>query len=133
MKRFISMVVSLAVLLPATAMAAKVTEGEEAKKLFEAEKATAVILMQKDKKFVLRHKGADTPEPKEIKVKVGERVFITNDEEKIVHNVYDSTESDWVLKKQEPSSVAAVAFEKAGTHNILCAIHPQMVTTVIVQ
>ena len=49
-----------------------------------------------------------------------------NDEEKTVHNVYDATDHNWVLKKQLPSSVAAVKFKEPGAHDLRCAIHPGM-------
>lgn len=110
-----------------------VTEGDDAKKLYDAEKAKSQVLVQKDKNFILRAGGAETPKPTDLKVKAGERFFIANEEGEYVHNVYDESDAGWVLKKQEPSSVAAIAFDAPGVHKLRCAIHPQMRITVTVQ
>lgn len=131
----ISVAVSAAFLLLATnAMAATtVVEGADAKKLYDAEKATSNVLVQKDKNFILRAGGTETPKPTEMKVKAGQRFYIANEEGEFVHNVYDETDAGWVLKKQEPAGIAAISFDKAGEHNLRCAIHPQMKIKVIVE
>ena len=49
--------------------------------------------------------------PKKLTVKAGEQIFLTNEEEKYVHNVYDTTDNSWVLKKQEPGGVAVISFQ----------------------
>ncbi|MGO9483296.1 MAG: hypothetical protein ACLPX9_01755 [Rhodomicrobium sp.] len=128
------LLLALCLFFPAlTHAAVVVTEGNDAKKIYEEEKGKAQILVQKDKNFVLRARGVDTPKPKEIKVKAGERFFIINEEMEYVHNVYDESDDKWVLEKQEPSSVAAIVFDAPGEHRLRCAIHPQMKITVIVQ
>jgi plastocyanin len=125
---------ALCLLFPALTYAATaVTEGDEAKKLYETEKGKAQILVQKDKNFILRTEGAETPKPATLKVKAGERFYILNEEAEYVHNVYDESDAGWVLKKQEPSTVAAVSFGSPGEHKLRCAIHPQMRITVAVQ
>lgn len=132
-KTLLSLAFSL-LFLPAIACAATtVTEGDDAKKLYDAEKGKAQILVQKDKVFILRAGGVETPKPDQIKVKAGEHFYIANEEGEYVHNVYDETDAGWVLKKQEPSSVAAVSFSAPGEHHLRCAIHPQMKVTVAVQ
>jgi plastocyanin len=119
--------VFLACDFPALVHAATVvTEGDDAKKLYEAEKGKAKILVQKDKNFILRVGSDETVKPAELKLKAGERFFIINEEMEYVHNVYDESDSGWVLKKQEPASVAAVSFDSPGEHKLRCAIHPQM-------
>lgn len=105
-----------------------VLEGEQAEKLYEVEKEKAKILVQQNKIFILRIGEQETPKPESIKVKAGERFYITNEEHSFVHNVYDMSDSSWVLKKQEPSKVAAIAFHKPGIHKLRCAIHPTMKT-----
>lgn len=110
-----------------------VVEGDAAKKLYATEKDKVQTLVQKDKEFLLRTAdGTEVSKPEKITVKVGERIYVTNEEMEIVHNVYDSTDTSWLLKKQEASSVAAITFLKAGQHKLRCAIHPIMKTEVVV-
>jgi plastocyanin len=66
-------------------------------------------------------------------VKAGEYFFIVNEEDKFIHNVYDMDDESWILKKQEPSGIAAIKFDEAGTHAIRCAIHPTMKTLIKVE
>ena len=111
----------------------KVAEGDDAQKLFDAQKSKAQILVQKDTSFHLRKPGAaEEDRPQTLTVKAGEAFFITNEEAAFVHNVYDETDASWVLKKQVPSSVAALSFDSPGEHKLRCAIHPKMQITVIV-
>lgn len=129
----ISGLVSVGLLFAPAAYAggAVVVEGDFAKGLYDKEKGSAQTLMQVDKEFILQAAdGTKTEKPEEMTVKVGERFFITNDEEKFVHNVYDTSDSTWVLQKQEPTAVAAVTFEDPGEHKLRCAIHPKMKITV---
>lgn len=114
--------------------ATQVVEGDAAKTAYEKDKATAYILKQKDTVFsLISPGGAETPSPKEVTVKPGEVIFILNEEEKVVHNVYDESDHSWVLKKQEPSTVASISFSEAGVHKLRCAIHPKMKITVNVK
>lgn len=127
--------VLVGLLLPSAAYAGtKVLEGEEAKKMYEQTKATANTLRQTNTIFVLKKPdGTETEKAEEMKVKVGEYIFITNEEEKVVHNVYDESDQSWVLKKQEPGNIAAIAFDTAGVHKLRCAIHPKMKIVVTVE
>jgi len=113
--------------------ATKVTEGDDARTQYEAEKAKAKTLAQKEKVFILRAGGAEAQKPEKLTVTAGERFFITNEEAEYVHNVFDESDAGWVLKKQDPGTVAAISFDSPGVHKIRCAIHPQMKTTVIVE
>src|SRR5262245_28063524 len=106
------LLLALCLLLPTIVYAkAAVVEGDDAKKAYEADKNKAQMLVQKDKNFILRSDGADTLKPDRFRVKVGERFYILNDEAEYVHNVYDQSDAGWVLKKQEPASMAAVSFD----------------------
>jgi plastocyanin len=121
-------------IIPAAGYAAThVTEGDEAKKLYETDKGKAQVLVQKDKVFILRIGQKETHKPDAITVKAGERFYIVNEEDTFVHNVYDTTDSNWVLRKQDPSNVAAVVFDTPGKHFLRCAIHPIMKIDVVVQ
>ncbi len=135
MKKIASGLIALTVFMPTVAFAGTtVIEGDEAKKMYESSKGKAHALAQKDKTFILRTPdGSETPAPKSFTVKAGEPIFLTNEEEKYVHNVYDNTDNSWVLKKQNPSEVAVITFSKAGEHKLRCAIHPKMKVTVNVQ
>ncbi len=113
--------------------ASKVLDGDDAQHLYDAEKSKAQVLVQKDTSFHLRKPGtAEEDKPATLTVKKGEYFFIVNEEMAYVHNVYDETDASWVLKKQAPSSVAALSFDSSGEHKLRCAIHPKMQVTVIV-
>jgi plastocyanin len=106
-----------------------VVEGDDAAKLYQADKGKALSLVQKNKEFLLRTAdGKETLKPEIVTVKVGQRLYILNEEMTFVHNVYDETDANWVLKKQEPSKVAVITFDKPGNHILRCAIHPTMKT-----
>jgi plastocyanin len=128
MRRLILLVLVVFLVLPARAFAdAAVVEGDEAVKLYQADKGKAQTLVQKGKEFILRAPdGKETSKPESMTVKVGERFYVSNEEMEFVHNIYDMTDSSWVLKKQEPSKIAAITFTKSGEHNLRCAIHPMM-------
>ena len=119
---------TILVLMPVAVLAETgVIEGDEAKALLEERKETAAFLSQENKVFVLKKPNGESIDmPEEITVDAGEYLFITNDEEKVVHNVYDVTDHSWVLKKQLPKGVAAVKFSEPKTHQLRCAIHPKM-------
>jgi len=113
----------------------KVLEGSDAKQQLKSKGDSAIVLVQKKKNFYLKSPSQKKLQrkPQEVRVNVGELVFITNEEKKVIHNVYDESDQSWVLTKQEPGGVAAVAFDKPGKHVLRCAIHPKMKTTVIVE
>ncbi|MDX1453313.1 MAG: hypothetical protein R3183_12210 [Oleiphilaceae bacterium] len=112
-----------------------VLEGSEARSKMKTVGEQAVILMQKKKTFYLKTADTTKPKrkPKEVYIKRGDYLFITNDEKKVVHNIYDESDDSWVLTKQDPGEVAAISFEKKGLHVLRCAIHPTMKTTVVVE
>lgn len=126
-------VASVLVSLTSPALAGKAIEGDEAKKMYDAKGASTKVLAQKDKTFILRDGGKESPNPEELHVKAGEIFFLTNEEEKFVHNVYDTSDKSWVLQKQEPAGVAAVSFDEPGTHELRCAIHPKMKIKVVAE
>ena len=122
--------------MASTALAAEtqVLEGDEAQAMYETSKSEHYTLRQIDKIFSLvAPDGTETPKPESVTVAPGEFIFITNEEEKVVHNVYDQSDQSWVLKKQEPGGYAAIAFGKPGQHKLRCAIHPKMKITVNVE
>lgn len=107
--------------------AAQAIEGAEAEKLYAADKGKAQVLVQKDKIFILRAAdGTEILKPETITVKAGERFYVVNEEHSFVHNIYDVTDSSWVLKKQQPGGVAAIIFDTPKKHSLRCAIHPTM-------
>ena len=63
---------------------------------------------------------------KEISVKVGDQVVFKNDDE-VTHNVYSVTPGmAFDLKRQAPGASSTVPFQKEGTAEVLCSIHPKM-------
>lgn len=135
MKKQYIMAVLAATFMPLAAQAnTSVLEGAEAKAKYESMKGKAQVLAQKDKIFILRAPdGSATEKPKKMTVKVGEPIFLTNEEEKYTHNVYDNTDNSWVLKKQAPSEVAVITFGAPGEHKLRCAIHPKMKIKVTIE
>jgi plastocyanin len=111
-----------------------IVEGAPAKADFAAAKDKTKIIGQKDKTFTATEPGKPlVADAKALTVAIGEKIFITNDEEKYVHNIYDLTDDSWVLKKQAPGETASIAFDKPGVHKLGCAIHPQMLIEVTVK
>ncbi|NRA88299.1 MAG: hypothetical protein HRU28_13120 [Rhizobiales bacterium] len=132
----ISLILAGAMLLATTVVTAaiEVTEGDEAVNIYESQKNEGVVLVQKDKSFFLRtESGDESINKKTFTLKSGQLLFLINDERRYVHNIYDTTDKGWVLKKQKPSEVAVVVFDKVGKHKLKCAIHPRMKVTVIVE
>ena len=112
----------------------RVVEGDEAKALYDKSSSEFNTLRQSNKTFILvAPDGMETPKPKKLTVAPDELIFITNEEEKFVHNVYDRSDRSWVLKKQEPGGYAAISFSEPGEHKLRCAIHPKMKITVKVE
>lgn len=128
MYRIFAFLIVLLIAVPSTGHAGiQVTEGDEAKTLYAADKGKVQVLVQKNKEFTLRAPGGkETPKSETITVKVGERFYIVNEEDTFVHNVYDVTDSSWVLRKQSPGNVAALVFNTPGKHSLRCAMHPIM-------
>lgn len=117
--------------LSTTTAKADVIEGEKARTEYENAKGKSAVLIQKKKKFYFQENGGKKiKKPKSITIKVGQPLFIINDEKKIVHNVFDESDSSWVLKKQAAGEKAYTIFNEPGVHKLRCAIHPKMKVTV---
>ena len=112
-----------------------VYEGKEAKNRLSNNKDISFILEQNKKTFHLKQPGNANKErkPDQFTIKVNEEFYITNEENRIIHNVYDVSDDSWVLTKQLPGEVAAVSFGKPGIHELKCAIHPKMNVKIIVE
>ncbi len=80
-----------------------------------------VLVTQKDKAFSAT----------EITVKTTDSVVFRNDDS-VAHNVF-SKDAAFNLKIQPPGDKKAVSFDKPGTYQVRCAIHPKMVLTVTVK
>jgi len=62
----------------------------------------------------------------EITVKVGEKIRFENDDA-VVHNVFSSSPGhEFNLKTQKPGQKSELSFDKEGTVEVRCAIHPTM-------
>jgi hypothetical protein len=92
----------------------------------------ALVITQKDIKFVAQGQGraADEVAVKDVTVRQGESLYIRNDEDSTVHNIYDEDDMTMVIEKQLPKSVTKITYLSTGTHHIRCAIHPQMKMTI---
>ncbi len=114
-------------------IAADIIQGKQAEKVYKAEKSKFITLVQNHRAFIVRMgNGEEIAKPKEFTVKFGEKLFIVNEEEKFIHNVYDSSHKRWILRKQKPGEVAILDPEK-GKYKLRCAIHPQMKINLIVE
>lgn len=77
---------------------------------------TDYTVSQKGKKF----------RPSEISINVGDSIIFVNDD-KTRHNVYSkSTGLEFKIKKQKPGDRNTISFDRAGTAEVRCAIHPKM-------
>ena len=80
-------------------------------------------VVQKDKQFA----------PDDLTVKVGESVTFTNDDP-YFHNVFSMSEAKTFDLGNFPSGEArSVTFDKTGTVDIECTIHPLMNMTITVE
>jgi plastocyanin len=85
--------------------------------------ANELVVSQKGKEFF----------PKEIKVKVGQKITFINDD-KVAHNVFSkAVGNDFNLKIQKPGDVGEAVFKAEGELEVRCAIHPKMVLKVKVE
>ena len=74
------------------------------------------VIAQKDRTF----------SQAELDIKRGDRVIFKNADE-VTHNVFSSTKGmEFEIKRQEPGESTAVPFDKEGTAEVRCAIHPRM-------
>lgn len=64
--------------------------------------------------------------PKEIEVRPGDTVRISNDDE-FSHEVYvDGEGMKFESGEKEPGQFSEIGFPRAGTFEVLCHIHPKM-------
>lgn len=82
--------------------------------------ADEVVVTQKDKLFG----------PGKISIKTTDEVVFRNDDS-VAHNVF-SKDAAFNLKIQPPGDKKSVHFDKPGTYEVRCAIHPKMVLKVTV-
>jgi plastocyanin len=69
----------------------------------------------------------------EITVKPGDTVVFANDDD-VAHNVFcNNPDCKFNAKIQTPGTKSPVKFEKEGTYEVRCAIHPKMKLTVTVK
>jgi plastocyanin len=69
----------------------------------------------------------------EVTIKPGESVVFTNDDD-VAHNVFcNNPDCKFNTKIQTPGTKSPVKFEKEGTYEVRCAIHPKMKLTVHVK
>ena len=81
------------------------------------------VITQKDKTFSAT----------ELTVKPGDTIVFKNDDD-VTHNVFSQTSGfEFNSKTQAPGAEASVSFDKAGTVEVRCAIHPKMKAIVHVQ
>ena len=81
------------------------------------------VITQKDKAF----SAAD------LTVKAGDTVVFKNEDD-VTHNVFSQTPGFvFNSKTQAPGAETSALFDKAGTVDVRCAIHPKMKLTINVQ
>jgi plastocyanin len=69
----------------------------------------------------------------EMTVKLGDKIVFKNDDE-VTHNVFSITQGmEFDLRRQAPGSSSIVPFDKEGTVEVHCSIHPRMKLIVHVQ
>jgi len=86
--------------------------------------AESHTLIQKDKHF----------DQATIKIKKGDTIVFKNEEKDITHNVFSLGPTNaFELKTQAPGSSSEVKFDKPGTVDVECAIHPTMKLKVTVE
>ncbi len=85
--------------------------------------ATGLVITQKDKAFL----------PGTIDVKVGD-VLRVNNEDPFLHHVYiESPTMNYNSGEQPPGRTIEIKFDRAGTFEARCAIHPKMLLVVHVK
>jgi plastocyanin len=69
----------------------------------------------------------------DISIRLGERLIFKNNDE-VTHNVYSLTPGmAFDLQRQAPGGSSSVSFNKEGTAEVRCSIHPKMKLIVHVQ
>jgi plastocyanin len=78
------------------------------------------VITQKDKTFSVP----------ELTVKAGETIVFKNDDD-VTHNTFSQTPGfEFNSKTQAPGTEHSVNFDKSGTVEVRCAIHPKMKTVI---
>jgi plastocyanin len=81
------------------------------------------VITQKDKAFSVA----------ELTAKSGDTIVFKNDDD-VAHNVFSQTPGfEFNAKTQVPGTETPVNFDKSGTVEIPCAIHPKMKAVIHVQ
>jgi len=81
------------------------------------------VITQKDKTFSAT----------ELTVKTGDTIVFKNDDD-VTHHVFSQTAGfEFNSRTQAPGAEASISFDKAGTVEVRCAIHPKMKAIVHVQ
>ena len=89
--------------------------------------AKEYTVVQKDKTFMLDGKKAET-----IAISVGDTIRFQN-EDSVFHNIFSlSKVMPFNLGAYDKGKSESVNFNKAGTINVECAIHPRMMIEVVV-
>jgi len=69
----------------------------------------------------------------ELTIKPGDSIVFANDDD-VAHNVFcNDPDCKFNTKVQNPGTKSTVTFEKEGTFNVRCAVHPKMKLTVTVK
>jgi plastocyanin len=92
--------------------------------------ALAVPAASEDRKVVQKDKSFSQPE---IVVKEGDRIVFSN-QDTVSHNLFSRSDGfQFEIKVQLPGQDSAVSFDRAGTAEVRCAIHPEMKLRVVVE
>lgn len=126
--RYVFLIALVSIWMPQSVWAAiKIVEGEKAQAMYEKDAEASHVLRQKNKIFHLKSKeGEKEKKPDTLNILKGETIFMTNEEQKYVHHIYDSIDHIWLIKQQQPSEIAALTFTEVGAHMLRCAIHSDM-------
>jgi plastocyanin len=85
--------------------------------------AAQEVIVQKDRTF----------STEKVVVHAGDRLVFRN-EDSVSHNVFSRTPGfEFEVKVQLPGQDTAVSFDRPGTAEVRCAIHPEMKLTVVVE
>jgi plastocyanin len=67
----------------------------------------------------------------ELTVKVGDQIKVANKDD-VTHSLFAKSAEYTIRETQAPGTESTFTFDKAGTVELRCAIHPQMVLKVTV-
>ena len=73
-------------------------------------------------------------QPREVEVALGETVVFVNDDGELLHHVYSRAAGfDFDIGEQAAGTRVPVRFNKRGTFDVRCDIHPRMLLRVTVK